>query len=165
VSSRIEAICVSSVPFAAGLPAGVVLLAGVVSVGVLVVGVLVGVLVVGVGVAERGIFGGFVVVSGRLDLTLGVAGTVAVVGVVGVVAAGTVACATVVVTVCGLLDSEVSAAYAAAAAPSANTAATPRMVSAERQPGEEPTLPGAPAPHCRHQSCPGAIAAPQFAQP
>jgi hypothetical protein len=54
------------------------------------------------------------------------------------------------------------AAYAAAAAASARIAVAPMIAVAERQLGE-PRLPGAPAPHCRHQSWSPAIAAPHFA--
>jgi hypothetical protein len=58
----------------------------------------------------------------------------------------------------------VSAAYAAAAAPSTRTAVTRRIVAAERQLGPLVLrLPGAPAPQCRHQSWALSIGAPQFA--
>jgi hypothetical protein len=47
----------------------------------------------------------------------------------------------------------VSAAYAAAAAPSTSTVVTANTVVAERQPGPPASrLPGTAAPHCRHQS-------------
>ncbi len=79
------------------------------------------------------------------------------------VAVGALAWATVVVTTWALGVPLLSAATAAAAAPSTSTATAPRIVAAERQLGV-PRLPGPPAPHCRHQSWPAAIALPQRAQ-
>ena len=54
-----------------------------------------------------------------------------------------------------------SAATAAAAAPSASAAITATIRPVERH-GERSRAPGAAAPHCRHHSCPGSIGAPQF---
>jgi len=80
----------------------------------------------------------------------GVVGTGAGVGT-GVVAGGGVAWATVAVVTAAFFGSLLIAAYAAAAAPSRSTAVTPSAIAHGRQ-TPEPTLPGAPAPHARHQS-------------
>jgi len=114
----------------------------------------------GVG-AVNGILGGLVVPSGDLAVvgvvSAGVvvgAGVIAVVpGVVGMVAV-VGAWATVITLGAGFcVLGWVSAAYAAAPAPSTNTVVTPSTAVAERQPGPPVCrLPGAAVPHCRHQS-------------
>jgi hypothetical protein len=140
----------------------------------------------GVG-AVSGIFGGLAAPVGSRGLTVGagsdafVVGVVAVtpgvvgsgvdvgvvVGVVGmaVVGVGVTTRATVVTTGRALLVPLLSAAYAALAAPITRIAATPRIAAAERQLGERVVrLSGVPAPHCRHQSCPGLSGEPQLEQ-
>ncbi len=92
---------------------------------------------------------------------VGVGVGVGVVAGAGVVAAGGVTWATVAVTTAACFGSLLSAAYAAAAAPRSSTAVAPSAIAHGRQ-AWEPTLPGAPAPHCRHQSWPGASGAPHF---
>ncbi len=105
--------------------------------------------------AVSGIFGGLVVPSPSPALSLAVdpsaPGVVDVTPPAGVVAVGALAWATVVVTTWALAAPLLNAATAAAAAPSTSTAAAPRTTTLERQLGV-PRLPGAPAPHCRHQS-------------
>jgi hypothetical protein len=104
--------------------------------------------------AVSGIFGGVVVLGSGL-IVVGVPSAPGVTGVVGVVA-GVVGGACATVTTLGASvrgPGWVSAAYAAAAAPSTSTVVTASTVVAERQPGPSPSrLPGTAAPHCRHQS-------------
>jgi len=113
--------------------------------------------------AASGIFGGLVVPLGKKGLAVvgvprvfgvGVVTPPGVVGVTGAAAVGAGTCASVMITGRARWGpSLLSAAYAAAAAPTARSAVAPITVAAERQLGVcVPRLPGAPAPHCRHQS-------------
>ncbi|HEX4838105.1 MAG TPA: hypothetical protein VFV03_06235 [Solirubrobacteraceae bacterium] len=118
----------------------------------------------GVGVCS-GIFGGaaFTVVGMPGDVV--VLPGVGVPGTVGVLVGGTVAAGgfAAIIAAAGLCLVFFSAAYAATDAPATSTAVAPRIIAPVRQPGPLLRLPGAPAPHCRHQSCAPCIGAPHFA--
>jgi hypothetical protein len=124
----------------------------------------------GVGVCS-GIFGGVaLIVVGVPGLGVGVTGVVVPPGVL--VPPGVVGLGEGAVVVRGVFTASATtgfgevlfiAAYAATDAPAASSAVTPRIVAGVRQPRPLPRLPGAPAPHCRHQSCSGCIGEPHFA--
>src|SRR5271166_1947517 len=136
-------------------------------VGIVTFGTLVGMVAFGV-IAVSGIFGGLTVPSPSAGLI--VVGVPSVFGGVGVVRGaaglpvlGALVRTTVALSTRALCVPLLRAAYPAVAAASARTATAPMIAAAGRQLGA-PRLPGAPAPHCMHQSWPAAIAAPQFAQ-
>ena len=116
--------------------------------------------------------GGVVGVAGIFGSFAGLLGTGALVEAGGGVGTGVVVAggggvegvwATMLVTVAGAGVCWLSAATAAAAAPSASAPITATITPVERH-GARSSAPAAAPPHCRHQSCPGSIGAPQLAQ-
>src|SRR6476661_22186 len=131
-----------------------------------------GVLVLGVAAGLAGVAGAALAVAGLGALTVGSGAFLAAPGgaVVGAgvaaggVVAGGAACATWAggaVATAGLRLSLDRAAKLAAAAPSTSSAVSTAIVENARQPVRSPRRPGAAAPQFRHQSCSGAISAPQ----
>lgn len=147
----------------------VVVLAGVVAAGVVVVLVGVGSGVVvcvglsapveGVGTAA-GSFGGLIVLDGSpsvepvLPVGVGGVGVGVVVGVLSVDGGVVVGGATCAISTCGggFTGVRLSAAYAAVPAPASRIAPTAPISASGRQSRSEASVPGAPAPHCKHHS-------------